>query len=101
MPFSKTFPKSSEKSIYPKWTEIFLTEEEEKEVSLKVREENIKLMKECIDDARNMVTEKRLLESQAVLAKIAISLFEKRASHEVFHKESKAKEKFDKETTQK
>lgn len=95
MGFSKTFPKSTEKSIYPKWVEIFLEEAEEIEVERSVREKNIKLMKECIDDARFIVQEKRLLENQEILAKIAVALFEKRSSHEIFHKEAKAKEKFD------
>lgn len=95
MGFSKTFPKSSDKSIYPKWVEIFLEEDEERQVEREVREKNVKLMKECIDDARNIVQEKRLLENQELLAKIAVALFEKRSSHEIFHKEAKAKEKFD------
>ena len=95
MGFSKTFPKSSDKSIYPKWIEVFLEGAEEAEVERSVREKNIKLMKECVDDARIIVQEKRLLENQDILARIAVALFEKRSSHEIFHKEAKAKEKFD------
>ncbi len=97
MAFSKTFPKKSDKSAYPNWIEIFLTEEEEKKAEDECRSKNNQVMRECIEDARMIVQEKRLLESQGVLSRIAVSLFEKRASHEVFFKEKKAKEKFDAE----
>ncbi len=97
MAFSKTFPKSSDKSVYPKWIEVFLTEAEEKEQEALCRSENIKLMKECIEDAKAIMNEKNLKKFQTNMVDIAISLFEKRASHVVYWKESKAKEKFDKE----
>jgi len=96
MTFSKTFPKSSDKSVYPKWIEVFLTEAEEKEQEALARTENIKIMKECIEDAKEIVKEKNLKDFQTNMISIAIALFEKRASHDVFWKESKAKEKFDK-----
>ena len=95
MPFSKSFPKTIEGSSYPQWEEIFLTEEEEKEEEGKCREENIKLMKECIDDAKKIIQEKNMKEYQTDIINMAISLFEKRASHSIYWKESKAKEKFD------
>ncbi len=97
MTFSKTFPKSSDKSVYPKWIEVFLTAAEEKEQEALARSENIKIMKECIEDAKDIMKEKDLKKFQTNMVDIARSLFEKRASHEVFWKESKAKEKFDKE----
>jgi hypothetical protein len=97
MAFSKTFPKKSDKSAYPNWIEIYLTEEEERAAEEECRAENNKAMRECIEDARMIVQEKRLLESQGVLTRIAVALFEKRGSHEVFFKEKKAKEKFDSE----
>jgi DNA helicase TIP49 (TBP-interacting protein) len=97
MPFSKTFPKTTDKSVYPKWIEVFLTEEEERLEEKKCKEENIKLMKECIDDAREIIKNKNLKEYQTDLINMAISLFEKRASHAIYWKESKAKEKFDKQ----
>ena len=96
MAFSKSFPKQSKTSSYPQWEEVTLTDEEEKQVSLKSKEENIKLFKECIEDAKNILIEKGLNESDSGVIKVAVALFEKRASHEVYHKESKAKEKFDK-----
>ncbi|MCF7871847.1 hypothetical protein K9L97_02325 [Candidatus Woesearchaeota archaeon] len=96
MPFSKTFPKSTDKSVYPKWEEIYLTEEEEKKAEQDCRNDNILKMLQCVDDARSIVLDKKLMESQQILVDIAVALFEKRASHEVFFKEKKAKEKFDK-----
>jgi len=95
MPFSKSFPKTSKTSNYPQWEEVSLTEQEEKAVEKKSKEENIKLFKECIDEAKSILIEKGLNESQTDIIKVAISLFEKRSSHEVYWKENKAKEKFD------
>jgi len=52
-------------------------------------------MKECIEDAKLIMKEKGLKDYQTDLIHMAISLFEKRASHSIYWKESKAKEKFD------
>jgi hypothetical protein len=98
MAFSKSFPRTSKTNPYPQWEEIFLTEEEEKGQEEKCRNENIKLMKECIEDAKSLIQEKGLKDYQTDLINIAISLFEKRASHSIYWKESKAKEKFDEKT---
>jgi hypothetical protein len=95
MPFSKSFPKTSKTSNYPQWEEISLTEEEEKGAEKSSREENIKLFKQCVDDAKSILIEKGVNESSSDVINTAISLFEKRASHEVYWKENKAKEKFD------
>jgi len=95
MAFSKSFAKTTEKSVYPKWVEIFLSEEEEKEEERKSREENIKLMKECVSDAKKIFSEQKLKDYQTDVIRVAVALFEKRASHIVYWKESKAKEKFD------
>ena len=95
MPFSKSFPKTTNKSVYPKWVEIGLTEQEEKEQEKISRQENIQLLKECLDDARKLVQEKKLAPYQSDIVALAVALFEKRASHSIFWKESKAKEKFD------
>ncbi|KYK25202.1 hypothetical protein AYK26_06305 [Euryarchaeota archaeon SM23-78] len=97
MAFSKSFPKTTDKSVYPKWIEVFLTDEEEQEQEEVSRKENIKLMKECVDDAKKIFQEKKLKDYQTDVIRLAVALFEKRASHSVFWKESKAKEKFDKE----
>ena len=95
MPFSKSFPKTSKTSTYPQWEEITLTDEEEKAVEQESKAENIKLFKECIDDAKSILIEKGLNESNSEILNVAISLFEKRSSHEVYWKENKAKAKFD------
>lgn len=95
MAFSKRFPRPIEGSNYPEWVEVFLDEKEEKNVEAECREEDIRLMKECIDDATAIAKDKNLKPFQTNIIDMAISLFEKRASHSVYWKESKAKEKFD------
>lgn len=94
MTFSKTFPKTFPGSNYPVWEEITLTEQEELEVESKSREENFNLLDQCLKDARDLAI-KNSLNTDENRIKIAIALFEKRASHEIFWKESKAKQKFD------
>lgn len=96
MAFSKSFPKTVEGSNYPKWEEVFLAESEEKDVESKAREENRALMKEAIDDAKAIMKEKGLKDFQSDMVSLAVALFEKRASHAVYHKERQAKDKFDK-----
>ena len=95
MPFSKSFPKTTDKSVYPKWEEVYLTDAEERAVEDESMRENLRLMKECIEDAKKIFSEKDLKPYQTDIIHTAIALFEKRASHTVFWKESKAKEKFD------
>ena len=97
MAFSKAFAKTTDKSVYPKWIEVFLTENEEKEQEELCRKENIKLMKECVSDAKKIFEEKKLKDYQTDIIRLSVALFEKRASHSVYWKESKAKEKFDEE----
>ncbi|MBL7056341.1 hypothetical protein ISS07_05490 [Candidatus Woesearchaeota archaeon] len=96
MAFSKSFPKQVKGSSYPHWEEVSLTDAEEKLEEDKARVENINLMKECIDDAKSIVKDKELKDYQTDFMHVAIALFEKRASHAVYWKENKAKEKFDK-----
>jgi hypothetical protein len=95
MAFSKSFAKTTDKSVYPKWIEVFLTEEEELEEEKKSREENIQIMKECISDAKKIFSEQKLKDYQTDVIRVAVALFEKRASHAIYWKESKAKDKFD------
>ena len=94
MAFSKTFPKTIEGSSYPVWQEIFLSEEEEKQVEERCRRKNFLLLDQCLDDAKSLAIKKGMNNDETI-SKLAVALFEKRASHEVFWKESKAKEKFD------
>ena len=96
MVFSKSFPKTVEGAAYPKWIEVSLTEEEEKETGNNCREENIRIMKECIDDAKALIEEKGFKGFKEDILTVATKLFDKRASHAVYWKENRAKEKFDK-----
>jgi len=96
MVFSKSFPKTLEGVNYPKWIEVSLTEEEEKAVDAECRAANIEVMKECIDDAKALIEQKGFKGFKEDILTVAVKLFEKRASHEVYWKENKAKEKFDK-----
>ncbi len=95
MAFSKTFPKTIPGSNYPVWEEIVLTEEEETEAAEQCQRENVQLLDACLQEAQSLAIKNRINTEENV-TQIAIALFEKRASHEVFWKENKAKEKFDK-----
>ena len=94
MAYSKAFPKTSDKSVYPKWEEIELSAEEEKSVEVEAGAENIKLMAQCIEDAKKIFADKDLKDFQSDVVNVAIALFDKRASHNIYWKENKAKDKF-------
>ena len=95
MAFSKTFPKTVPGTNYPIWEEVFLTEEEEKQVEIECKKTNFQMLDETLQDAK-LLAIKNGINEDANVTNLAIALFEKRASHVVFWKESKAKEKFDK-----
>ena len=95
MAFSKSFPKTVEGISYPKWVEVYLSSDEEKQIESKTRTENFELMKECISDAKKIALEQNLNNYQSDIISIAISLFEKRSSHVVYAKERHCKDKFD------
>ena len=95
MAFSKTFPKNVPGTNYPLWEEVFLTEQEERDAEEQCKRENSLLMDECLSEAKSLAIKKGINEDE-ITANIAIALFEKKASHVVFWKENKAKEKFDK-----
>ncbi|MFA6461730.1 MAG: hypothetical protein WCV90_05650 [Candidatus Woesearchaeota archaeon] len=94
MTFSKSFARTLSGTTYPVWEEVVLTTEEEKEVEEKCKQENFYLMDECLKEAKNLAI-KNSVNDDRNLVSLAIALFEKRASHVIFWKESKAKEKFD------
>ena len=94
MVYSKSFPRTIDGSNYPKWEEVFLTKNEEEKIDIDEKNENIKLFKECIIDAKKIISNQNLKEYQSDIINMAISLFEKRASHIVYHKETFAKNKF-------
>ncbi len=95
MAFYKRFPKRVEGSVYPKWVEISLSDEEEKEVEQEARQEQIKLFKECVVDAQKVAVERNLKLYQTDIVTMASELFDKRASHVVYLKEKKCREKLD------
>jgi len=93
MAFSKSFPRTND-NHYKVWEEVELSEEEEREQELKAQEENIKLMKDCIDQAKSIITDKGMKTYQSDVVAMSIALFEKISSHQVYWKEKKAREKF-------
>ena len=95
MAFSKSFPRTIEGSTYPRWEEVFLSEEEEKAMEQAAKTENINIMKECIDDAKALIEEKGFKGFKEDILQVAKSLFDKRASHAVYWKENRCKDKFD------
>ena len=92
--FSKTFPKKDPNSSYPVWQEIFLSEEEERQAEEECHRDNFKHLDQALNEAK-IIAIKHGLNTDENRVKLAIALFEKKASHCVFWKESKAKEKFD------
>jgi len=94
MVFSKTFPKTAPGTNYPIWEEVYLTEQEEIEVEEQCKRENFQLMQESIQEAKSLAIKNQMNE-EIIVSNLAIALFEKKASHVVFSKENKAKEKFD------
>ncbi len=96
MVFSKSFPRTIKGSNFPRWEEVSISADEELQVEQQARLENIKLIKQCIEDAKQIIEDKNLKRYQTDLINIAIALFDKRASHTIYWKENKAKEKFDK-----
>ncbi|MFC1722662.1 hypothetical protein ACFL0V_00835 [Nanoarchaeota archaeon] len=94
MAFSKTYPREVPGTTSPKWEEVFLTAQEEREREQVARQENIYLVRQCIADARNLVKAEDLKETQSAVLNVAMNLFKKRSSHVVFYKEEKCKQKF-------
>jgi hypothetical protein len=96
MTFTKAFPKRTETSIYPEWQDVRLTAQEETKLEQACREQNKKLMQECLHDAEELLKNKKGYETSIIT--LAATLFEKRASHVAYWKEEKAREKFEKTT---
>jgi hypothetical protein len=97
MAFGKRFPRYKEGSTYPIWEEITLTKAQEDNREAKAREENIKVMKQCLIDSKKIMNDIDMREYDNNQVSIAIALFEKLASHSVYFKENLCKEIFDKE----
>ena len=95
MSFSKSFPRIVKGSNYPVWEEVSLNDDEEAGVEVKAWEENVSLMKKCLEEAKKILLDKGLEGSSANVVRVGADLFGKCASHNVYHKEAKCKEKFD------
>jgi hypothetical protein len=96
MAFSRRFPRDVKGSPYPVWEEVYLSDEEERRLEQEQHAKNLTVMRECIADAARIVEEQKLRGYETSVVTLAVSLFEKRASHAVFWKEEALKEKFDK-----
>ena len=93
MAHSKSFPKEEGNST--RWHEVTLSLAEEQAEEEKARKENISLMKRCLDDASGIMRARSLQPYQSDLVLMAVTLFGKMASHSVYWKDSRCKEKFD------
>jgi hypothetical protein len=91
----KSFPRTIEGSNAPVWEEIMLTPKEEFVEEQKARRENIGLMRKCIEDAKKLMEQEGMAEYQSDVLGIALTLFRTRASHVVYWKDNRCKEKFD------
>jgi hypothetical protein len=94
MVFSKTFPREIEGSNFPKWEEIFLSAQEEREREQVARQEFLFLIRQCVADARNILKDENMMDMQSHVLSIALALFKKRANHTVYYKEEQCKQKF-------
>ncbi len=94
MVFSKSFPREIQGSNWPKWEEIFLSAQEEREREQVARQENLFLIRQCLADARNVLKDEKMMDMQSHVLSVALALFRKRASHSVFYKEERCQEKF-------
>ncbi len=94
MVFSKKFPRDVKGSVYPRWEEIFLSAQEEREREQVARQDNMYLLRQCIADAKNLLKDEKLMDTQGHVLGLAMTLFKKRATHVVYYKEEKCKEKF-------
>lgn len=95
MAFTKRFPKDVATSPYPQWIEVALSDEEEQEVEQAVRQQHARLLARCVQDAKQVAKSSEVHADPTEIVNLARALFDKQASHVVFHKESRAREKFE------
>ncbi|MFC1690786.1 hypothetical protein ACFL0W_01275 [Nanoarchaeota archaeon] len=95
MVYAKTFPREIKGSQYPRWEEINLSDEEEIVLEKDCMEENKRVLKQCLNDAKRIMKDMGLKNYQTDVISLAMNLFRKQASHAVFWKEKKCKERFD------
>lgn len=94
MAYTKSFPTEGLNG-QPKWQEMVLTDQEERQEEQKARASNMMLLRQCIADSKNLVEQEGLRAYQTDVVRVALNLFQKRASHEVFWKERRCRAKFD------
>lgn len=95
MTYSKRFPKDVPTQVHPQWIEVSLTKEEELDVEKQTRKLHASLLKQCVADAKQVAKASEVHAEPAEIVSLANALFDKRASHLVWHKEERAKQKFD------
>jgi hypothetical protein len=95
MSFVKTYPREMPGTNQTRWEEIVLDPQEEKEEEQRARLENIYLLRQCIADARNVMIDEDLGNYNSQVINLAVSMFQKRASHAVFYKEKRCRLKFE------
>jgi len=95
MAFTKSFARYIKGSSYPRWEDVSITKAEEKLEEEKARAENVGLMNECVKDAKGIMDRNGLKKFQSDMISVAIALFEKRASHTVFFKENRCRDRFE------
>jgi len=95
MTHRKSFPRSAEGRNVTIWEDIRLSKKEEKEQEKLARQTNAELMQECINDAGLILKRIGMRNYQSDVIRIARELFNKRASHSVFWKDKKCREKMD------
>jgi hypothetical protein len=93
---TKSFPK--DESNRTTWQEVMLTPAEERGEEERARTENLSLLKQCLEDAAGIMKAKSLQPYQSDLVLMAVTLFGKRASHAVYWKDEKCRDKFEKAT---
>jgi len=112
MIYIKSWNKKLNGSNYGEWVDVSITREEEVACEVTAQMEHNKLMDICIDDARKILLDngtrnaprtakspedygKSFASNTPTIMNIAVTLFEKRASHTQFYKERKARDNFD------
>lgn len=95
MAFTKRLPTERKGSPFARWEEVTLSSDEEREVEEQHRQEDIRLMRECLEDARKIFFEEGLKEFQSNVVDVAVALFNQRSRHVVYWKEERAKKKLD------
>jgi len=91
MTFAKRFPKDRKGSPFASWEEVELSPEEERDVEELHRQESVRIMRECIADSQKISA-----DLKTDVTAIAVALFNLRASHVVYRKEDRAKQKMEK-----